>query len=51
MNIIRVSDGTILVPSTNIECFVLWLLSFFVGSYEKCYANFNVYTMKRRLKI
>lgn len=50
MKTIRVSDGLIFFPYSKREVFVLWLLSFFVGSYEKT-SNIDVYPKSRRLKI
>lgn len=47
----KLSDGILLIPYSRFQCFVLWVLSFFAGSYEKCYANEDVYPMLRRMKI
>jgi hypothetical protein len=49
MQIVTVSDGVIFIPESKLAVFVLWQLSFFVGSYESC-ANPDAYPMDRRLK-
>jgi len=46
---VTVSDGVILIPNSRIAVFVLWQLSFFIGSYGVCF-NPDAYPMNRRLK-
>jgi hypothetical protein len=46
----KVSDGLIFFPYSKREVFVLWLVSFFTGNYEKTF-NVEAYPQHRRLKI
>ncbi len=49
MKIVTVSDGVIFIPESKLAVFVLWQLSFFIGSYERCF-NPDAYPMGRRIK-
>jgi hypothetical protein len=50
MRIIKVSDGIIFIPYNKFQCFILYLLSLYIGEYSKA-CNEEVYPMNRGFKL